>query len=924
MVRPCPFPSRRPIFRDVTVALISPKIVGPLSVLSTSIRVLGQISGVTVSVYSAKPNKHLVAEGVATGSDQRFPLLPGAVLTAQDQLFAVQESGAESSAEPAGDLLVGVQPAPTAVAEIGHVDFKTHLYECGRYIWLTGAVPGATVEVLIGGQVQVSGLSLEVGARLVLPAGLQKGVQVTARQVVPNVGSGPATKQAPKPLPLAAGAPLPPPVMHPPVRGCDVSLHVTDAFDGALVTLKRGSGATESVGFDTSGGYWCVQTPFVAGEVLTIRQEVAKDCQRQGLWSEPLEVGPAAPVEPPLVLSPLCVGATVVTVVNLRPGALVRILANGQAFTGQAPPDETTFDFTVAPLTGGSVSATQEVCGVESPPSPGVKVHPHDEEVAPAAVVGPLFSCAKSVSVDHVHPGATLQVRAKNANYDKPISDLVTLYSAQATISVTPHLKADDEVYVVQWACSDKGVKSAAETVKAHPPLVAPALAAPIFDGDPSVRVDGVIPGALVELHVDKGFGFEVVGSLVANNLGPVEIHQDVVLAPGDVVVAEQFLCGTSVKSASVRVTPAFGRRPFYILGHNTNTIAEVKTALAQGANALEPDVNVFSDDEGKLCISHGEGDSSAPVLVDFLKDLHTIAVQNPQLALVVFDCKSTAATPDFGLELLDAIRANLTFDLPLNVIISVASFDDVSMFDKIHGLVDGREGLMIDEENDAVAVRDHFAAHGVVNRCYGNGNHFFNPVTSPNLRPSVEHACALRAGEDAFKFVYIWPINSDDYMKEVIRIGLDGIITDNVGSLKAIIGNAEFSGVVRLATRADNLFKQPNAAYGLSIHTADVGDAGTDAHLTFTLTGTNGTRSKTIDSELNGRMEQGDWNHVTIPSPDLGDLLSITVERDDVGNGPDWFLDRIIVRSARYKVAKEAVFDVWIDSPAKFTKPLV
>jgi CheY-like chemotaxis protein len=525
-----------------------------------------------------------------------------------------------------------------------------------------------------------------------------------------------------------------------------------------------------------------------------------------------------------------------------------------------------------------------------------------------------------------VHAGAVLQIRAKNANGDQPISDLVTLYATEGTVSVTPYLHQGDDVYVMQWACSNKGVKSATEKVQAHPPLAAPIPVTPIFDADHFVEIDKTIPGALVELYVNQNnAGLKLAGAVVATNLGPTVIFQNTVLNVGDLVQVKQFLCGDSAQSTPVRVTPAFGARPFYIVGHNPNTIAEVKTALQQGANAMEPDVNVFSSDGTKLCISHGEGDAGAPTLVAYLKDLHTVAVQNPQLALIVFDCKTPAAKADFGLELLNAIRTNLTFDIPLNVILSVASFGETGMFDKIYGMLGPREGIMIDEENDPVAVRDLFVSNGAKNRCYGNGNHFFNATTSPNLRPSIEHACGIRAGEDAFKFIYIWPINSTNYMREAIRIGVDGIITDDIGTLKSVVTqDVEFQGVIRMATRADNPFKQPNAAYGLYIHTGDVNMGGTDAHLTFTLTGSKGTRSKTIDAELNGRMERNDWNFVTIPSPDLGDLISITVERDNAGNGPDWFLDRIIVKSARYGVSKQADYNMWIDSVAKFTKPLV
>ena len=75
---------------------------------------------------------------------------------------------------------------------------------------------------------------------------------------------------------------------------------------------------------------------------------------------------------------------------------------------------------------------------------------------------------------------------------------------------------------------------------------------------------------------------------------------------------------------------------------------------------------------------------------------------------------------------------------------------------------------------------------------------------------------------------------------------------------------------------------------------------------------------------ELSERMESGDWHYVTLQSDDLGDLRSITVQRDSAGNGPDWYLDRIIVQSFRYWVSKQAEFNRWIDAMSPFTLPLV
>ena len=62
----------------------------------------------------------------------------------------------------------------------------------------------------------------------------------------------------------------------------------------------------------------------------------------------------------------------------------------------------------------------------------------------------------------------------------------------------------------------------------------------------------------------------------------------------------------------------------------------------------------------------------------------------------------------------------------------------------------------------------------------------------------------------------------------------------------------------------------------------------------------------------------------MTLHSPDLGPLLTMTVQRDNQGNAPDWFLDKIEVQSARFGVLKTATFNRDIDSTAPFTAPLV
>ena len=342
------------------------------------------------------------------------------------------------------------------------------------------------------------------------------------------------------------------------------------------------------------------------------------------------------------------------------------------------------------------------------------------------------------------------------------------------------------------------------------------------------------------------------VGDLVGTGARPVSLQ----------AVAHVFgiMVPFSFRQLSHKAESGEVPRPFYVVAHNPNTISDVQAALDAGANAIEPDVNVYEDREDQLCISHGEGDIDAPSLTKFLADLHDVAVKRSELCLVVFDCKPKVATAQHGATLLHAIRSLLTFDTYLNVVISVAELSEGDIFEGIKSVLEAREGLMIDEENDPAGVSAFFS--DIDHQCYGNGiaNVFQGATLSPNIRPSIEKACALRAGSGKIKFVYTWTVGDADRMREDIRIGVNGIIagnhpstfdSDSVAKLRAIIDEPEFQSMVRLAGHKENPFERSDTAYALQVHTGDEQDAGTDASVTFTLTGTLGSSSKTVDTSL-------------------------------------------------------------------------
>jgi hypothetical protein len=909
------------------MALMQPVVVGPLSELSLSVRVRGQLPGATVTVETGS---RVVAKGIATSGDQRFTLLAGVKLSRNEVLYAVQRLGADHSDPPSGNQATPIGPGPTSGADFGPVHIATHPYQCGRYVWIDGAIPGADVELLTGGLTVGSGTADEGTARFGLTNAIPTSGWVVAHQSAPGLANGPDVSQKVDPIPVYAGGALPPPVIEQPVRGCDASVQVSGVIDGAAVTIERRSGISDTAGFDRDTLRFILSQHLDEDDTLTIWQEMDRRCEREFERSGPVTVGKLEPLEAPQIVSPLCAGATIVRVTGLRPGAIVHLAANKQVYDGAVAPDETWLDCRVPGLTTDPVSATQELCGVSSAPAPPVSVDPHQDNVPAPSIRGPLYSCTGSVSVTAAHPGAMLQIFARTPIGEVAISDQVFSPHTNIVIGVAPLLIEGQSVFVRQWACSDTSSDSVQEAVVAHLTPGPVEVMGPLFAGDVTVNVRGALPGATVDVYATsrRNAAREYLGTSGADALHPVTVvslHR--ALDATQQIVAIQALCGLTSEGGtplSVGAPAGFGPRPFYVVGHNPNTVSDAKDAVSGGANGLEPDVQIYEDHPDQLCISHGTGEPSAPSLAHYLDGIHKIAAENPQLALIVFDCKEEATSPDHGFELLMAIRQHLTFDNDLNIIISVGKLSYGAFFDRIVDILGPREGLMVDAEDDPGAVSNYFIGRGVTHQGYGNGISFANVVLGPYYRYTLEAACGIRARAGRPRFIYVWTVNAHDELREYIRIGVDGAITDSPEDLVSIAGEGQFTALIRPATRADNPFRPANFNYSLHIHTRDKWMAGTDANLTFTITGAAGSTAKTVNAKLIKRMESGDWNWVTVPSDDLGDLQSITVQRDDSGNAPDWFLDVIEVRSARFGAHSTAAFNRWIDNTNPFTEPLV
>ena len=508
------------------MALLPPRVIGPLSACSTGVRVQGQLTGSTVRVLA---NGAQVAQGVASGPDQVFLLSSGALLVAGQQVSATQTVGAETSI-PSPET-VQVQAKPPVV---GPVSFVSNLNQCGRCLWIEGLVPGAQIEVRAsGGPVLANGSSYDGVARVHLNPELAAGMTVEAQQTA--CGAPGTVTTGPPVDSLREQGTLPTPTVESPLRECQHTVTVSNVVHGATVTLMRSAGPNLSGCFDLSSLYFWVNPPLALGETISARQELP-DCKIKSADATPVIVQDNTPVPPAVVKPPLCAGSTTVTVTGLGLGNRVRIQQDGVDIGEAEAPVNGDFDFLVPPLVGGTmITATQEMCGEWSAPAAGVLVDPAPASLPTPKVQDPLFECAAVVRVRNLHPGSRVYVFSTFLG--APIGEK-QVYATEADVPVAPLLIKGDRIFAVQKGCGLVSSKSSDVEVRAVRELPAPVVAKPLYSCESIVRVDNIVPGARVDVYVNGVFrGTEKTGDTT------VFVPIAGTLNVGDSVTARQRLC---------------------------------------------------------------------------------------------------------------------------------------------------------------------------------------------------------------------------------------------------------------------------------------------------------------------------------------------------------------------------------------------
>lgn len=130
--------------------LAIPNIASLFSIWTKSLRVTGSLPGATITVRSVGPAPRDIVRGIAHGGADWIGLLPNTSITADDRLVVRQELAGEVSNWTPDAKAYVVTPVPASPAAFRPVEIRSRLWECGEYIWLSGAEPGAVVEFSYG------------------------------------------------------------------------------------------------------------------------------------------------------------------------------------------------------------------------------------------------------------------------------------------------------------------------------------------------------------------------------------------------------------------------------------------------------------------------------------------------------------------------------------------------------------------------------------------------------------------------------------------------------------------------------------------------------------------------------------------------------------------------------------------------------
>ena len=426
------------------MVISAPNVAGPISACNKSIQIKDYVFGAIIKVQidgNPAPNSGQRAEWPGK-IDLGVSLQP-------DQLITVTQEFQGEISDSSPSVIVNRKPT-----EVKYLSILSHLYECGRGMYVEGAQSGSELHIAYNGQI-IKRTSIIGIARFTYEPGLQRGDSIGISELTCNQLTFTTQSRSAEPLPEE----LPLPILTEPLIECRTSIEISDVLEGATLNLyKNGSeNPFASLVSDLPSITWVELEPLVKGDFIEAAQVfICKDgtkiSRRAGAHVKSIN-----DLQKPILRSPLCEGGTRVTVEGLKTGDRVTIFSdtgNGPNQIGMSDASDIPSGFNVKPLIkGAKITANITLCNKQSQMSDPVFVKEHHKLTNELFVYSPLYECARSVEVwNPDFPGSKLYVT--NQNGDR-ISDTVYAYDPWVNIVVNPSLTTGQYITIVCTTCED-------------------------------------------------------------------------------------------------------------------------------------------------------------------------------------------------------------------------------------------------------------------------------------------------------------------------------------------------------------------------------------------------------------------------------------------------------------------------------------
>lgn len=277
--------------------------------------------------------------------------------------------------------------------------------------------------------------------------------------------------------------------------------------------------------------------------------------------------------------------------------------------------------------------------------------------------------------------------------------------------------------------------------------------------------------------------------------------------------------------------------RPFFIIAHMVNSIKEVDQYLRLGANAIEADVTFSNDGTAKQTYHGSPCDCfrnciQRENIVDYLEYIRKVTSTNDakfknHVALLFLDLKVTdlpkdnkiRAGKDIAKKLLDHLWYNVDSNNTVNVLLSIGHVSDKEVFKGAvetimkHGdpALAERIGYDVGLNDPLDEISKMYSELGIDhNRWQGDGVSnclsLFRPAS--RLKEALRYRDSRTDRSYADK-VYHWTIDLSSAIRNSIRIGVDGIITNYPERVSTVIMEGPFRRAVKLANPTDTPWKK-------------------------------------------------------------------------------------------------------------------